>query len=58
MYDINKTLRYFSSLRSIYIELQNTEMLNIIEDALEALCYRKAQEDYAIKMFSGSKERT
>lgn len=32
-------------------------MLNIIEEALETLCYRKAQEEYAIKMFGNPKEK-
>lgn len=42
MNNINKTIKYFTSLRKTYVELQNKEMFNIIEDALEALYYRKA----------------
>lgn len=57
MYNINKAIKYFTSLRKTYVKLQNKEMFNIIEDALEALYYRKAQENYAIKMFGNPKEK-
>ena len=57
MNNTDKAIKYFTSLEKIYVELQNKEMLNIINEALEALYYRKAQNDYAVKMFGDSKEK-
>lgn len=57
MYDINKTIKYFVSLKKVYIELQNDEMHCIINDALEALYQCKTQNDYFINMFGDLKEK-
>ena len=48
MYNINKAIKYFTSLRKTHVELQNKEMFNIMEDALEALYYLLKKQEKRI----------